>query len=206
VKSSKTVKCWTCGKEGCKSFLHNPDGSLKSKTTGKAKVNKVNVEQTSTADPIDHFVELLRDDDSPPFVAHRSCVHVLRCKENPMAVPLEYVKLSVKNDPHDTARNGVSPVKTEQAVALCDSGAEICLIRTYLLKELGITLNPQGSVEIRGIIGKPVEAQLAWIRLSLSSEHQTFQSCVLYQMHSMSHLLSLRLSYPNYWTPGTTKW
>ena len=81
AKSSKTVKCWTCGKEGCKSFLHNPDGSLKSKTTGKAKVNKITVEQTFTADPIDHFVKLLKDDDSLSFVAHRFCVSELRCKK-----------------------------------------------------------------------------------------------------------------------------
>jgi len=62
------------------------------------------------------------------------------------------------------------PVKIEQFVALCDSAAEICLIRTDLFKKLGIPLNPQGSVKIRGIIGKPVEAQLALIRLSLSPE------------------------------------
>jgi len=70
--------------------------------------------------------------------------------------PLEYVDVSFR-----TEKNGEVYVSR----ALKDSAAEITLINTRMLQEKGVKPESQGKVKIRGVVGKPVEAQLSWLYL-----------------------------------------
>jgi len=52
---------------------------------------------------------------------------------------------------------------------LKDSAAETTLINARILQEKGLKPEIQGKVRIRGVVGKPVEAQLSWLYVDFTA-------------------------------------
>jgi len=70
---------------------------------------------------------------------------------------LKYVDVSVTCDNTDVVKN---------VVALCDSGAEICCVKSDLITDL--SPNVVGQIQLRPLCGPPVEADLVCLAMSFS--------------------------------------
>ena len=63
---------------------------------------------------------------------------------------------------------------TRKVRALCDSGAEVCVIRPGLVNNTNVTRD--GSVKLRGIIGSPVQAELIKLLIGLIDGSDSYLS------------------------------
>jgi len=91
---------------------------------------------------------------------------------------LKYIDVSVMSDDNDV----VKPV-----TALCDSGAEICVIKSAMLKDL--SPNVVGEIQLRPFCGDAIKAEL--VRLTVSPVN----SDVLSQMAGLMYGALLYLIY-----------
>ena len=157
----KSGACWKCGKTGCKSFYHNDDGSIKAEFKDRLKtVSRVAIESTERKPVRLEMSEVSKngqDEEIQELMkvnANDKASHDDSECELFQSEPLEFIDIMVS-----TERSG----KGHKARALKDSGAEIALVHSRVLRARGLNVATQGLVQIRGVVGPPMQARLGWL-------------------------------------------
>ena len=155
--------CYRCGKSSCRSYYHDKDGSIKPEYKHKVKsVSRVQVERSSTKRV--RFSKKIKviNDCQISSKGDAEISQLMKAKKAEefeiLTEPLEYVNVIIKDNKHSEGHN---------LKALKDSGAELTLLKKSVLVKQKMICEPRGTVRIRGVVGKPIEANLSWVHMSL---------------------------------------
>ena len=158
-------RCWVCGSQGCHSSKHSKEMS---KPSGSGPPRRANHVKLSSDFPLTEHIEEVNFHgcaQSSEVSAERNVQASLASAQAVLQnsvdggldiSPLEYSSVYVSTGKESPGR---------LIRGLKDTGAEICLLNSKLAGELDPLLRTEGEVRIRGIVGQPVPAQLAWLYL-----------------------------------------
>jgi len=134
--------CFVCQKVGCHSRNHQ--------TTNPKRINRTILEGENV------------EQDEGLFIARvETCARQFCIKDGTEHSTLSYVDVCLRDRPDAVGA---------AARGLHDSGAEVSLIRESYAAELGLQIEPHGTLTLRGIVGNPIEVDAVNLFVELANE------------------------------------